>query len=144
MTSTPLRWIGAVGALIAAATHLSLYQDGYKDIPIANIGTQILLSALAGIAIAIALVTPLFVSSLPSWTTKLAALAGIGWGAMSLLAYSLSLADRGWMGYNDGPGFFQPAPQGVVTVISEAAVLIVCVALVALSTGSASRSNIVD
>ncbi len=141
MTSTALRWIGAAGALIAAATHLSLYRDGYRDIPVAHIGTQFLLNALSGIAIAVALVAPLFMSSLPAWTTKVAALAGVGWGTVSLLAYALSHSDRGWMGYNDGPGFFQPAPEGAVTVASEAVVLIACIALATLSAGSASRSD---
>ncbi|MEO6653512.1 MAG: hypothetical protein ABIP17_12740 [Ilumatobacteraceae bacterium] len=134
MTNTAPRWIGAVGALVAAYAHISLYQDGYKDIPIANIGTQFLLNALGGIAIAIALIAPTFLSSLPPWTTRAAAAIGIAWSAVSLLAYVLSHSDRGWMGYNDGPAFFQPAPEGALTVFSEAAVLIACVVLLAFPT----------
>lgn len=141
MNSTVLRWIAATGALIASLTHLSLYFDGYRDIPIANVGTQFLLNAISGIAIAVALLASLFVSSLPRWTTKIAALIGVGWSGLSLVAYTLSHSNRGWMGYNDGPGFFEPAPQGAVTVFSEATVLVACLALAVLFSSRASRSN---
>jgi len=132
INNTALRWIGAVGALVAAYAPLSLYQDGYKDIPVANIGIQFLLNAIGGIAIAIALIAPLFVSSLPTWTTRAAAVGGVVWSTLSLLAYVLSHSDRGWMGYNDGPAFFQPSPEGALTLFSEAAVLVACVTILTL------------
>ena len=130
--TTVARWIGAAGAAIAASAHISLYQDGYRDIPIANIGTQFLLNAAAGIAIAVGLLAPIVLPALPRWTTKTAAAGGVVWAVMSLLAYTLSHSDRGWMGYRDGPGFFMPSPEGALSVFSEATVLLACVLLLAV------------
>ena len=63
-----LRIIGAAAALVGGYAHLSLYNDGYKDIPSEvgsigplDIGDQFLLNTLGAIAIAIGLVLPLFV-----------------------------------------------------------------------------------
>ena len=78
-----LRVIGAVAALVGGFAHLSLYNDGYADIPSEfggigpfSIGDQFLLNTVGGIAIAIGLVLPLFVR-LPDLIWKLAAVGGI-------------------------------------------------------------------
>jgi 4-amino-4-deoxy-L-arabinose transferase-like glycosyltransferase len=131
--STPARWFGAIGAAVTAYAHISLYRAGYSDIPVANIGTQFLLNAAGGIAVAVGLLAPLFIASLPSWTTKAAAGLGIVWSVMSLVAYTLSHSDRGWMGYNDGPAFFQPSPEGAMSVFGELAVLVATVVIIAVA-----------
>ncbi|NND75671.1 MAG: hypothetical protein HKN44_11760 [Ilumatobacter sp.] len=123
-----LRIVAAVAALVAGYAHLKLYNDGYKDIPIANIGTQFLLNALGAVVIAAGLVAPLVVRTLPSWVRWSAPVAGIGWSAMSLLAFWLSRTSRGWMGFRDGPGL-NPAPEAALSVFPEIAVLVCCVAL---------------
>lgn len=142
MTSrTPLRWLGALGASVAAYAHLSLYRQGYSDIPIANIGTQFLLNAIGGLAIAVGLLAPLAIRSLPAWTTRVVAVSGVVWSVMSLVAYTLSHSDYGWMGYNDGPGFFQPSPEGALSVVSEIAVLVAVVGILVTSRGGRSEPD---
>ena len=81
-----LRVIGAVAALVGGYAHLSLYNDGYKDIPIGNIGEQFLANALGAVAIALGLVVPLFVKQLPDLVWKLAAVGGLVWAVVSLVA----------------------------------------------------------
>lgn len=135
-TTLPIRVIGAIGAAVAAVAHISLYRAGYSDIPVANIGAQFLLNAVAGIVMAVALVVTA-VSRVQPWATRLTALSGIAWAAMSLVAYTFSHSDRGWMGYRDGPDFFVPSPEGAMSVFGEAAVLVVCAMLLAI--GSAAR-----
>lgn len=134
----PARLIGATGAAVASYAHISLYRAGYSDIPVANIGLQFLLNATAGIAIAIALLVTM-ASSVPAWVTKATAVSGIAWAAISLVAYSLSHSDRGWMGYRDGPDFFVPSPEGAMSVFGEAAVLVAGAVL--LGVGRAARTE---
>lgn len=125
-----LRIIAAIAALIAGYAHLKLYFDGYKDIPIANIGTQFLLNALSAVAIAAGLVAPLVIKKLPAWVSWSAPLAGVGWAAMSLLAFTMSRTSTGWMGFRDGPGFV-PAPEAALSVFPEIAVLVCSIVLLA-------------
>ena len=139
-TTLHIRVIGAIGATVAAFAHFSLYRAGYSDVPVANIGAQFLLNAVAGIVIAVALVGTA-TSRVPHWATRFAASSGIAWAAMSLVAYTLSHSDRGWMGYRDGPAFFAPSPEGAMSVFGEAAVLVACVMLLAVGRGRRIRRD---
>lgn len=134
-----LRVIGAVAALVAGYAHLKLYNDGYKDIPSEfggvlglDIGQQFLLNVLAAIAIAVGLVLPLFVR-VPDLIWKLAALGGIVWSAISLLAFYMAHeTDGGWFDYTDQPGL-KPSPEAALSVFSEIIVLVTMVILLALT-----------
>ncbi len=112
MTPTAtLRVIGAVAALVGGYAHLSLYNDGYKDIPVGNIGEQFLANALGALAIALGLVVPLFVRQLPDLIWKLAAVGGLVWAVVSLVAsYFAKRTDDGWFGFVDQPGL-EPSPE---------------------------------
>ncbi|WP_395155906.1 hypothetical protein [Ilumatobacter sp.] len=122
------RIAASVAALIAGYAHFSLYQDGYKDIPIAHIGAQFLLNALSSVLIAAALLAPIFIKAPP--LLKLGApLAGMGWAASSLFAFWMSRTEGGWFGFRDGPGL-NPSPEAALSVYPEIAVLVCCAALV--------------
>jgi hypothetical protein len=45
------------------------------------------------------------------------------------------------MGYQDGPGFFMPAPEGAMSVVSETVVLIACAALFVTAGSSYRHAN---
>jgi hypothetical protein len=134
-----LRVIGAVAALVGGFAHLSLYNDGYSDIPSEfggigpfSIGDQFLLNTVGGIAIAIGLVLPLFVR-LPDLIWKLAAAGGIAWAAISLVAsHFAKRTDGGWFDFVDQPGL-QPSPEAALSVFSEVVVLVSMIALLALT-----------
>ncbi len=130
--SRPIRIVVALSALVAGYAHVKLYLDGYQDIPIANIGLQFLLNAVTGVVIAAGLLAPLFTDRLPSWIGRFTPLLGLGWAAMSLLAFWLSRTSGGWMGFNDGPGL-NPAPEAALSVFPEIVVLIGCAVLSALA-----------
>ena len=100
--TTILRLIGAAAALVGGGAHLSLYyNDGYNDIaaefgaigPL-DIGEQYLLNTLGAVAIALGLVVPLFVR-MPDLIWKLAALGGVAWAAISLVASQSGLMVAG-------------------------------------------------
>ena len=137
--SAILRVIGAVAALVSGYAHLTLYNDGYKDIPSEfggvlglDIGQQFLLNVLAAIAIAVGLVLPLFVR-VPDVIWKLAALGGIVWSAISLIAFYMAHeTDGGWFDYTDQPGL-KPSPEAALSVFSEIIVLVSMVILLALT-----------
>ena len=140
MTRTAiLRVIGAVAALVAGYAHLKLYNDGYKDIPSEfggvlglDIGQQFLLNVLAAIVIAVGLILPLFVR-VPNLIWRLAALGGIVWAAISLLAFYLAHeTDGGWFDYTDQPGL-KPSPEAALSVFPEIIVIVSMVLLLALT-----------
>jgi hypothetical protein len=134
-----LRIIGAIAALVGGFAHLSLYNDGYADIPSEvgsigpfDIGDQFLLNTVGAIAIAIGLVVPLFVR-LPDLIWKLAAVGGIAWAAISLVAsYFAKRTDGGWFDFVDEPGL-KPAPEAALSVFSEIVVLVSMIILLALT-----------
>lgn len=128
----PIRIIVALSALVAGYAHVKLYQDGYKDIPIANIGKQFLLNALTAVVIAVALIAPMVTDRIPSVVQRFAPLLGIGWAAASLGAFWLSRTSGGFMGFRDGPGL-NPAPEAALSVFPEIIVLIGCIALAAMT-----------
>jgi hypothetical protein len=128
-----LRVIGAAAALVGGYAHLSLYNDGYKDIPVGNIGEQFLANALGALAIALGLILPLFVRQLPDLVWKLAALGGVAWAAISLVAsYFAKRTDDGWFNFVDQPGL-KPSPEAAMSLFSELIVLVAMIGLLALT-----------
>jgi hypothetical protein len=135
-----LRVIGAAAALVSGYAHLKIYNDEYKDIPVEfggvagiDIGQQFLLNVLGAIAIALGLVVPLFVR-VPDLIWKVAALGGIAWSAISLVAFYLAHeTDDGWFDYVGQPGL-KPSPEAALSVFPEAIVLVTMIALLALTT----------
>ena len=84
-----------------------------------DIGQQFLLNVLAAIAIALGLVVPLFVR-VPDLIWKLAAVGGIVWSAISLLAFYIAHeTDGGWFDYIDQPGLKPVAGGGAVGVLGD-------------------------
>ncbi|MGH9134176.1 MAG: hypothetical protein ACRDZZ_09585 [Ilumatobacteraceae bacterium] len=141
MTPTAiLRVIGAAAALVSGYAHLTLYNDGYDEIPSEfggvaglDLGQQFLINALGALAIALGLVVPLFVEAVPDFVWKLAALGGVVWAALSLVAFYLAHeTDGGWFDYRDQPGL-KPSPEAALSVFSEAVVLVVAIVLLALT-----------
>ena len=140
MTSTAiLRVIGAAAALVSGYAHLKMYNDEYKDVPVEfggvaglDLGQQFLLNVLGAIAIALGLVIPLFVR-MPDLTWKLAALGGIAWAAISLVAFYLAHeTEDGWFDYVGPPGL-KPSPEAALAVFPEIIVLIGMIVLLALT-----------
>jgi hypothetical protein len=128
-----LRVIGAAAALVGGYAHLSLYNDGYKDIPVGNIGEQFLANALGAVAIALGLVLPLFIRQLPDLVWKLAALGGVMWAAISLVAsYFAKRTDDGWFNFVDEPGL-KPSPEAALSLVSEVIVLVTMIALLVVT-----------
>ena len=74
-----LRIVTAAAALVSAAVHLILWVDGYRDISV--IGPAFLVNAVAGVVIAVLLVT---------WWHWLPAFLVAGFGASTLGAFVLS------------------------------------------------------
>jgi hypothetical protein len=134
-----LRVIGAAAALVSGYAHLTLYNDEYKDIPAEfggiggiDIGQQFLLNVLFAIVIALGLVVTLFVR-VPNLVWKLAALGGIAWAAISLVAFYLAHeTDGGWFDYVGPPGL-KPSPEAALSVFSEIIVLVAMIILLALT-----------
>jgi hypothetical protein len=137
--SAILRIVAAAAALVSGYAHLSLYNDGYNDIPSEfggigpiDIGTQFLLNAIGALAIALGLVLPLFVKSMPDGVWKFSAAMGGLWAAISLIAfYFAHETDGGWFGFTDQPGL-KPSPEAAMSVFSEIIVLVSVIALFAL------------
>ena len=138
--SAILRIVAAAAALVSGYAHLSLYNDGYKDIPSdfggigpIDIGTQFLLNAVGALVIAIGLVAPLVVKTMSDAIWKLAAVAGAAWAAMSLIAfYFAHETEGGWFDFTDEPGL-KPSPEAAMSVFSEVIVLVAVIAMLALT-----------
>jgi len=73
----------AASTVVGGYAHLELYNDGYEDIPVGNIGRQFLLNAIGAVAIAVGLV----MAVLPAWPGRVAAGGGIAWGAIWFVAF---------------------------------------------------------
>jgi len=128
----PIRIIAASAALLAGYAHISLYNQGYKDIPVGNIGVQFLLNALGAVVIAIGLLASVFVPKLPPVVRWAAPAAGLVWGATSLLAFFVARTDSGWFGFVDMPGL-NPSPEAQLSVFPEIVVVLACGALLAMA-----------
>jgi hypothetical protein len=129
----------AASTLVGGYAHLKLYNDGYNDIPVGNIGRQFLLNAIGAAAIAIGLVLTLVVPVLPAWLGRLAAAGGVVWGAISLIAFFVARTSSGWFGFTDQPGL-NPSPEAALAVFGEAATIAlgIVVLVVGVLSGSAS------
>jgi hypothetical protein len=128
----------AASTLLGGYAHLRLYADGYKDIPVGNIGRQFLLNAAGAVAIAAGLVATFVVPLLPRWLGWLAAVGGVVWGGVSLLAFFVARTSGGWFGFTDQPGL-NPSPEAALAVFSAAATVVLGVAL--LITALVSRER---
>jgi hypothetical protein len=130
----------AAAVLIGGITHLELYaNEGYKDIPVGNIGTQFLLNFISAVVIAVGLLVPLVVRTrLFSWVGLGAAGGGVVWAAIALIAFKLARTDTGWFGFQDAPGL-NPSPQAALAVFSETATVVLGLALVGLTVAWTSR-----
>jgi hypothetical protein len=123
----------AAAVLIGGITHLKLYNDGYKDVPVGHIGTQFLLNFVAAVVIAVGLLVPLVIRTrLLAWTALAAAGGGVVWAAIALIAFNLARSSHGWFGFEDQPGL-NPSPEAALAVFSEAATVVLGLALVGLT-----------
>jgi hypothetical protein len=113
----------AVAALIGGYAHLSLYNDGYKDIPIGNIGTQFVLNAIGAAAITVGLVAAIVLGVLPRVVALAAAAGGVLWGGISMVAFLVARTSGGWFGFTDQPGL-NPSPEAAMSVFSEGVVIV--------------------
>jgi len=127
----------AASTLVGGYAHLKLYNDGYKDIPVGNIGRQFLLNAIGAAAIAVGLVLTLVLAVLPPWLGRVAAAGGVVWGAISLVAFFVARTDGGWFGFADQPGL-NPSPEAALAVFGEAVTVALGVAVLVLGVLSAS------
>jgi len=73
------RWLAAIAVLASAVVHLVLWAQGYSDISV--VGPLFLLNAVGGAVLAVLLVT---------WRHWLPLVGGIGFGALTLIAFVLS------------------------------------------------------
>ena len=121
--SAILRIVAAVAALVSGYAHLSLYNDGYKDIPSEFSGhwsdrhryAVPAERARSACVIALGLVLPLFIKSMPDAVWKFSAVMGGLWAAISLIAfYFAHETDGGWFDFADQPGL-NPSPEAVKT-----------------------------
>lgn len=76
----PLRGLTAAGVLMSAVVHLELWAQGVRSVAV--IGPLFLLNAVAGLLIAVVLL---------SWTHWLPVLAAIGFSAATLAAFVLAV-----------------------------------------------------
>jgi hypothetical protein len=127
----------AASALVGGYAHLKLYNDGYKDIPVGNIGRQFLLNAVGAVAIAVGLLLVYVVRVLPTWIGKVAAAAGVLWGAISLVAFFVARTNGGWFGFTDQPGL-NPSPEAALAVFAEATTIALGVAVLVVDVISGS------
>jgi hypothetical protein len=131
----------AASTVVGGSVHLELYDDGYRDIPVGNIGRQFLLNAATAAAITVALVLAVVLRILPGWLGRLATVAGIVWGATSLIAFFLARSS-GWFGFRDQPGL-NPSPEAAIAVFSEAATIALGVALLIVTVLRRERHEVV-
>jgi len=109
------RLVAAVAALVSAVVHVLLYVDGYDTIAV--VGPLFLLNAVAGVVLAVLLMT---------WRHWLPLVGGIGFGGLTLLAFVLSTT-VGFYGVNEtfaGTNELLAAASEVVTVVASAAALL--------------------
>lgn len=125
-----IRITAALAALVAGSAHLRLYFDGYRDIPVGNIGTQFVLNAVGAVLVAGTLFAPLVVRGKSRWIDWVGPVAGVGWGAVSLVAFFVARTSTGWFGFTDQPGL-NPAPEAQLSVFPEIIVVVGCVVLLA-------------
>lgn len=111
-----LRMLGAVLLVVGGAIHTWLAFDGYGT---ADLETVFLLNGAGSALVA---------AALASTRGPIAPLAGAGISAISLLAFALSRIGDGVVGFR-ATGL-EPAPEALLTLVVEAAALVVIGAVV--------------
>lgn len=86
----PLRIVAAVAVIVSAYVHLLLWLDGFRDEDV--VGPAFLLNVVAGIVIAILLLT---------WQHWIPALLAVGFGASTLLAFTIATLPSGLFGVHE-------------------------------------------
>lgn len=115
-----LRILIALGSIAGGALHLRLYFDGYKDIPIENLGRSFLLNAAASfVAAAIVLLVDI----------RLAVLAPLAVANGTLVGFALSRTDQGIFGFTERG--WNPSPDAALSVIIEVFTAVLCVVALA-------------
>ena len=79
-------------------------------------------------AIAVGLCSTLVLAVLPTWLGRVAAVGGVVWGAISLVAFFVARTSGGWFGFTDQPGL-NPSPEAALAVFGEAATVALGVAV---------------
>jgi hypothetical protein len=110
-----MRVLAAVGVLVSAVVHLWLWFDGFRDIHM--VGPAFMLNAVAGLAIAVALVL---------WRHWVPPLLAVGFGASTLGAFIIS-ATVGLYGVHEvwsGGWVLTAAASEVVAILAGGLVLL--------------------
>ncbi len=128
----PLRIAIAVGSLVIGYVHLRLYLDGYKDIPIENVGRSFLLNIVAAGAVAVVVLV---------WPHRLAVVAPLLLANGTLLAFALSRTDRGIFGFTERG--WNPSPEAAVAVVAELTTALLAVVALARSSIGGERDALV-
>jgi hypothetical protein len=109
-----MRVLAAVGVLVSAVVHLRLWFDGFRDIHM--VGPAFMLNAVAGLAIAVALVL---------WRHWVPPLLAVGFGASTLGAFIIA-ATVGLYGVHEvwsGGWVLTAAASEVVAILAGGLVL---------------------
>lgn len=109
------RWTAALAVLASAVVHLVLWVQGYSDISV--VGPLFLLNAVGGAVLAVLLV---------AWRHWLPLVGGIGFGAMTLVAFVLSttVGFYGVSGSFAGTNEMIAAAAEVVAVVASTAAIL--------------------
>ncbi|WP_236791271.1 hypothetical protein [Amycolatopsis sp. GM8] len=126
MVAWVLRILVVLGLLGSAWVHYDLYaNEGFSDIP--TIGPLFLVNVVAGVALAVAVLV---------WHHWLPVLGAIGFGAVTLVAYLLSLTPGGLFGVHEQ---FVMASE-VWGVVTEAGCVVFGIALLFVRARSGARA----
>jgi hypothetical protein len=126
MVAWVLRVLVILGLLGSAWVHYDLYaNEGFSDID--TIGPLFLVNAVAGVAIAVAVLV---------WHHWLPVLAAVGFGAVTLIAYLISLTPGGLFGVHEQ---FVLASE-VWGVVTEAGCVVFGIALIAVQSRTRARA----
>lgn len=116
-TAWGLRVALAAVVAVSAVAHLQLWAQGMRDVAV--VGPLFLLQGVAGLVIAVLAVT---------WRGPWALLGGLGFGAASLLAFTVATTPLGLFGVHSQ---WSGGPEWVSAVTEAAAVLLGLLALLA-------------
>lgn len=99
-----VRILISVSVVVSSVVHYKLWDDGYKDIDV--VGPLFLVNAVGGLVVALAVL---------AWRHWLPLLAAVGFGASTLIAFTLSTTTGGFMDVHETwSGAFQ-----IVGAVSE-------------------------
>lgn len=126
MVAWALRVLVILGLLGSAWVHYDLYaNEGFSDIE--TIGPLFLVNVVAGVAIAVAVLV---------WHHWLPVLAAVGFGAVTLIAYLISLTPGGLFGVHEE---FAMASE-VWGVVTEAGCIVFGIALIFVQARAGARA----